>query len=92
MINEHCSYIHIKCSCSLILIDYELCCKQVFSIELSVFSMALDDAFSMSNTNDFSLFYVFDTSPLKYHVVLLEMKKHLDFSSIISLRQMNLKT
>lgn len=48
--------------------------------------------FPCSNTNDFSLFYVFDTSPLKYHVVLLEMKKHLDFSSIISLRQMNLKT
>lgn len=47
MINEHCSYIHIKCSCSLILIDYEFCCKQVFFIELSVFSMALDDAFSM---------------------------------------------
>lgn len=48
--------------------------------------------FPCSNTNDFSLFYVFDTSPLKYHVVLLEIKKHLDFFSIISLRQMNLKT
>lgn len=47
MINEHCSYIHIKRSCSLILIDYEFCCKQVFFIESSVFSMALDDAFSM---------------------------------------------
>lgn len=92
MINEHCSYIHIKCSCSFILIDYEFCCKQVFFIESSVFSMALDDAFSMFKYKWLFLILCVWYFPLKVSCCIIGIKKHLDFSSFISLRQMNLKT
>lgn len=50
--------------------------------------------FPCSNTYEFSLFYVYDTSPLNNQIVLrvLEIKKHMNSFLLHCIRQMNLKT